>query len=327
MVLNNQLQMLPINAIGELYLSGDCLARGYLNRSDLTAERFLPNPFQTEEEKRLGKNSRIYKTGDLVRMLPNGELEYLGRNDFQVKIRGLRIELGEIENAISSFEGIKQAIVLAKDKSDENKQKYLIGYYVSENMIDESDIKEYLQTKIPEYMIPNRLVRIDKVPVTINGKLDKKALPEVDLMKSSSNQIKPRNELESKVYLIWSELLQIQDDSISIDDDFFSLGGDSILSIKLSFLISKEFQIKISIQDIFKNRTIRKMSQLISNTSSKMECIPKSLVVDNIPLSFAQERLFLLMNLKKEQMLIIFQYSTNLEIRSIKKQLKMLLYR
>ena len=127
------------------------LARGYLNRPDLTAERFLPNPFQTEEEKSLGigKNSRIYKTGDLVRMHPNCELEYLGRNDFQVKIRGLRIELGEIENAISSFEGIKQAIVLAKDKSDENKQKYLIGYYVSENMIDESDIKKYLQIKDP----------------------------------------------------------------------------------------------------------------------------------------------------------------------------------
>ena len=261
-VLNDNLQMLPINAIGELYYSGECLARGYLNRPDLTADRFLPNPFQTEEEKRLGKNSRIYKTGDLVRMLSNGELEYLGRNDFQVKIRGLRIELGEIENAISSFEGIKQAVVLAKDKSDEKKQKYLIGYYVSENILDESDIKEYLQTKIPEYMIPNRLVRIEKVPVTINGKLDKKALPEIEFTAQKDNYEAPRNEIESKLCQIWSEVLGLE--NVGINDDFFKLGGDSIQSIQIVGRINQDLRIHVSIKDIFIHKTISNISSYLS---------------------------------------------------------------
>ena len=257
-VLNNQQLLLPINAIGELYLSGDCLSRGYLNRPDLTADRFLPNPFQTEEEKRLGKNSRIYKTGDLVRMLSNGELEYLGRNDFQVKIRGLRIELGEIENAISSFEGIKQAVVLAKDKSYEKKQKYLIGYYVSENILDESDIKEYIQTKIPEYMVPNRLVRIEKVPVTINGKLDKKALPEIEFTAQKDNYEAPRNEIESKLCQIWSEVLGLE--NVGINDDFFKLGGDSIQSIQIVGRINQDLRIHVSIKDIFSFKTIKNIS-------------------------------------------------------------------
>ncbi|CAF3601464.1 unnamed protein product, partial [Rotaria socialis] len=129
-VLNNNMQMLPVNAIGELYLTGNCVSRGYLNRPELTAERFLPNPFQTDEENKECKNARIYKTGDLVRWLPNGELEYLGRNDFQVKIRGLRIELGEIEAVLSSYQGINRSVVLAKDhkknNTDTSSTKYLV---------------------------------------------------------------------------------------------------------------------------------------------------------------------------------------------------------
>ncbi|CAF4582387.1 unnamed protein product, partial [Rotaria socialis] len=164
-VLNRSLQMLPVNAVGELYLTGSCVSRGYLNRPELTAERFLPNPFQTDEEKKEGKNARIYKTGDLVRWLPDGELEYLGRNDLQVKIRGLRIELGEIEAVLSSYQGVHRSVVLAKDHKKKNidapSTKYLAGYYVSDDDIDESNIKQYIQTKLPDYMIPNRLMRIE----------------------------------------------------------------------------------------------------------------------------------------------------------------------
>ncbi|CAF4693006.1 unnamed protein product, partial [Rotaria socialis] len=153
--LNKSLKQLPIGATGELYIGGIGVARGYLNRPELTAERFLPNPFQTDEEKKDGKNARIYKTGDLVRWLPNGELEYLGRNDSQVKIRGLRIELGEIEAVLSSYQGINRSVVQAKDhkkkNTDTSSTKYLVGYYVSDDDIDESHIKQYKQTKLPDY--------------------------------------------------------------------------------------------------------------------------------------------------------------------------------
>ena len=177
------MNLLPIGSIGELFIGGIGVARGYLNREDLTKERFLPNPYQREEEKKRGnKNGRIYKTGDLVRWLisSDGELEYLGRNDFQVKIRGLRIELSEIESVLSKYKGIKQCVVIAREL---NERKYLLAYYVSDSIENELDIKEFIQTKLPDYMIPNRLIRIEKMPITTNGKLDTKALPQVDLTK------------------------------------------------------------------------------------------------------------------------------------------------
>lgn len=137
--------MLPIGAIGELMIGGESLARGYLNRSDLTTEKFISNPFQTEEEKIHNKNGRLYKTGDLVQWLPDGNLECIGRNDFQVKIRGYRIELGEIENQISSYPSVKQAIVIAKERlSKQSSDKYLLAYYVSDKKLDEEKLRNYL---------------------------------------------------------------------------------------------------------------------------------------------------------------------------------------
>ncbi|CAF4870675.1 unnamed protein product, partial [Rotaria sp. Silwood1] len=228
-VLNKNMQMLPVHAVGELYLTGNCMSRGYLNRPELTAERFLPNPFQTEEEKKEGKNANIYKTGDLVRWLPDGELEYLGRNDFQVKIRGLRIELGEIETVLSLYQGVKQSVVLAKDHKNKNTDtsstKYLLGYFVSDNDIDECDLKQFMHSKLPNYMIPNRLIRIKKIPVTINGKLDARALPDIGFSIDEKNYVAPRNELEMKLCQLWSDWFGIE--KIGIMDDFFRLGGDT----------------------------------------------------------------------------------------------------
>jgi len=145
-VLNNELKLIPIGAIGELHIGGAGLARGYLNKPELTKEKFIPNPFQTDEEKKKGKNSRIYKTGDLVRWLPDGNLDYIGRNDFQVKIRGFRIELEEIESVLLEYEGIKQSVVLEKERKKDNDEsiKYLVGYYVSEIKIDETKIMNHL---------------------------------------------------------------------------------------------------------------------------------------------------------------------------------------
>ncbi|CAF4476067.1 unnamed protein product [Rotaria socialis] len=257
-VLNNNLQILPIYAIGELYLTGNCLSRGYLNRPKLTAERFLPSPFQTDEEKKTGKNARIYKTGDLVRWLPDGELEYLGRNDLQVKIRGLRIELGEIESVLASYQGVNRSVVLAKEHKTRNMDmagtKYLVGYYNSDNVTDESDLIQYMQSKLPDRMVPNRLIRIEKIPLTINGKLDTKALPELDFFVDENNYCAPRNELEVTLCAIWSDILGIE--KVGIKDDFFRMGGDSVSSVQLVGRIEKDLNLDVSIRDVFSFRTI-----------------------------------------------------------------------
>ncbi|KFF74866.1 hypothetical protein HX13_12840 [Chryseobacterium sp. P1-3] len=171
-VLDDTLRPVPVGAIGELYIGGEGITRGYLNRPELTEERFIINPFQSLKEKSEGKNGRLYKTGDLVRWLTNGELEYLGRNDFQVKIRGYRIELGEIENTLVRYPGIRQTAVIAK----ENKAglKYLAGYYVSDSEIESQHLSEYVSASLPEYMVPGVFVHLKALPLTINGKLDKK---------------------------------------------------------------------------------------------------------------------------------------------------------
>ncbi|CAF5017621.1 unnamed protein product, partial [Rotaria sp. Silwood1] len=260
-VLDKNLKQLPIGAIGELYIGGIGVARGYLNRPELTNERFLSNPFQTEEEKKEGKNARIYKTGDLVRWLPDGEIEYLGRNDFQVKIRGIRIELGEIETILSSYQGVKQSVVLAKDyknkNTDTSSTKYLVGYYLSDNDIIESDLKQFMQMKLPVYMIPNRLVRIKKIPVTVNGKLDARALPDIDFSIDEENYIAPRNELEMELCKLWSNLLGIE--KIGIMDDFFRLGGDSISALQIVGRLRETYGLSVSVKDIFVFNTIEKL--------------------------------------------------------------------
>ncbi|CAF3818056.1 unnamed protein product [Rotaria sordida] len=303
-VLDKNLNQLPIGAVGELYIGGIGVARGYLNRPELTAERFLSNPFQTEQEKKQGKNAYIYKTGDLVRWLPGGELEYLGRNDFQVKIRGLRIELTEIEAVLSSYQGIKQSVAIARDAktadAESGRRKYLLGYFVSDTNLLESDIKQYMRMKLPDYMIPNRLMRIEKIPVNISGKLDSRALPEVDFSKYDQNElVRPRNDLEAKIAQIWSELLGIPVENIGIHDDFFSLGGDSILVIKLSLMLSNSLSVKLTVPAIFQNKTIAKLAlyMLHGLDQDVRQNDPMLRVSDNhsthtsYVLSFAQERL------------------------------------
>ncbi len=172
-VLDANNKAVPIGVIGELHIGGAGLSRGYLNNPDLTAHKFIPNPFATNSDIEKGY-TRLYKTGDLVRWLPDGNLKYIGRNDFQVKIRGYRIELGEIESALTSIVSIKQACVLAKEKDD---NKYLVGYFITENSrkIKEENILDQLAKQLPEYMVPTSLVQMEPFPLTINGKLDRKS--------------------------------------------------------------------------------------------------------------------------------------------------------
>lgn len=332
-VLDNSLCPLPIGATGELYIGGIGVARGYLNRPDLTAERFIPNPFQTIEEKVENKNTRLYKTGDLVRWLPDGNLEYIGRNDFQVKIRGYRIELGEIESSLSSYEGIKQSAVIAKERLNKDgsrsNHKYLVGYYVSDSQLDENRILSYLKSQLPDYMVPNFLIHLSNLPLSINGKLDRKALPAPEITDSNHYE-QPRNEQEARLCNILAEVLGLPIDKVGILDDFFRLGGDSILAIRLVSKINQEFKSLLKVRDIYELSCISNLIKIINtprvNYKEDESYVPFSLVKekdrsknnsninlieDIYPASYLQMRMLLESNNNKELYHIISNYSVH----------------
>ncbi|MDN3695551.1 amino acid adenylation domain-containing protein [Chryseobacterium tructae] len=279
-VLDAQYRVVPTGAVGELYIGGAGIARGYLNRPELTEERFMENPFQTTDQKRRGENGRLYRTGDLVRRLANGDLEYMGRNDFQVKIRGHRIELGEIENTLLQYPGIRQAAVLVKE--DKGNMKYLVGYYVSDPVIDPNQLSEFLMKSLPEYMVPNVFVHLTALPLTINGKLDRKQLPEPEFT-GLSEYAAPENELQRQVAAIYAEVLGIDPEFISIHDDFFRLGGNSIMVIKLISRIQLILDVKVKIVDVFKERTISKLAALIEKYGKEYRTISILNAVNNNP--------------------------------------------
>ena len=270
-VLYSELKPLPVSAIGELYISGVGLAKGYINNTKLTKEKFIPNPFQTEEEKQQNKNSRLYKTGDLVMWLPSGELEYIGRNDFQVKIRGFRIELGEIESVLSKYKGVKQVAVLAKQNKE---TKYLVAYYTSDTQkkLNEDGLLSYLGTNLPEYMIPTAIVHLDKMPITLNGKLDRKALPDPTLI-NIDNYLAPRNEIESKLCNIFASVLELQADKVGINDDFFKLGGNSILAIKLVNKVNYYYKSYLKVVDVFIRKNVKNIANMLYQTKQQYQSI------------------------------------------------------
>lgn len=269
-VLGKKNQILPVGEIGELYIGGVGLARGYLNNAKLTSEKFVKNFFQSEKEKRLGQNSRLYKTGDLVRLLSDGNLEYIGRNDFQIKIRGHRVELEEIENILASFPGIKQSAVLARDyeetSSHDVQKKYLVAYYIKDKKIENQmaeEIKNYLTARLPDYMVPELYIPLEKFPLTINGKLDKKSLPRFNRnnLAPGIQYIGPRDEIEKKLAVIWSEILYMN--PIGIHENFFLLGGHSIKAIQIVSRINHHFGTDLPINIIFENNTIEKLAAVI----------------------------------------------------------------
>ncbi|WHA04412.1 amino acid adenylation domain-containing protein [Candidatus Bandiella numerosa] len=292
-ILDKWQNMLPIGAVGEICIGGEGLARGYLNRPGLTAERFIANPFVTEEDIKRGY-SRLYKTGDLGRYLSDGNIEYIGRNDEQVKIRGYRIELGEIESALQSYEGIRQSVVVAKER--EVGDKYIVGYYVSEGEIDEEGLERYLGNKLPGYMVPSKLKRIERMPVTISGKIDKKGLPEVDFS-IEENYVAPRNEVERKLCEIWGEVLGME--KVGIKDDFFKIGGHSLLATRLISRLRKEYKIEIKLMSLFDKKTIEGLSKIMEEELKKGEKRDIEIKVkegrgNRGELSYAQQRLWFL---------------------------------
>ncbi len=259
-ILNGDKALSPIAVPGEICIGGDGLARGYLNKPELTTEKFITDPFSK------APNARLYKTGDLGRWLPDGNIEYLGRKDDQVKIRGFRIELGEIESVLEQSGLVKQAIVLAKE--DKKGTKRLVGYVVPEGTFDKQAIQGYLHTKLPDYMVPGLWVELESIPLTPNGKLDRKALPDPDMTAQSAGYTAPRNETEADLAQTWQELLGVE--QIGIYDNFFELGGDSILTIQV---VSRMRRLGYVLQpkDIFNHQEIAGLSAVTSREGEQEE--------------------------------------------------------
>ena len=258
-VLDKNLNPLPPGIPGELYIGGMALARGYINRPDLTAERFLPNPFSDDD------GARMYKTGDLVRWLPDGTLEFLGRIDFQVKIRGFRIELGEIESVLTALPQIRDALVLAK--STESSDPRLVAYFIpaEDQQVDEKILQEQLRKELPDYMVPAAFVALEKWPLTPNGKIDRRALPEPELPDSQKKTVyvKPRNTIEARLAGIWEELLKKR--PVGVHDNFFELGGHSLLAMRLLTQIEQQFGKSLQLVHLFQNPTVEGLAAALSS--------------------------------------------------------------
>jgi len=268
-VLDSYLQPVPIGIPGELYLSGDGLAEGYLNRPDLTAEKFIPNPFTRSSELGESVDSKLYKTGDLARYLPDGNIEFLGRIDSQVKIRGYRIELGEIEAVLNQYPGVKAAAVIVRE--DVPGDKYLAAYVVAEginynlpvNEVRSPNLRQFLQQKLPGYMVPKTLAVLESLPLTPNGKVDRAVLLKIDAETGDrqENYVAPRTEVEEAIAQIWAKVLGKQ--QVSVCDNFFELGGHSLLATQLISRIRDAFKIELSVRNLFEAPTAASLAKYI----------------------------------------------------------------
>lgn len=329
-VLNRDLLPVPLGAIGELFIGGDGVARGYLNNSTLTAQKFIHNPFQTEIEKKENKNARLYRTGDLARRWNDGHIQYIGRNDFQVKIRGHRIELKEIEQTIALYDKTLQCIVSVK--GDINTSQYLVVYTVSKNTIDQKELKDFLRERLPDYMVPEFIIPIKEIPLSTNGKIDTKLLPSPTL--ESSTYIPPKTPFENAVVKVWSDVLGIAESKISVEDSFFHLGGNSILAIKLISKINDiNSNLSASVAEVFTYRTIREFCCFAERKEIQKITIQKSSVLqeEDQVLSFAQERLWFFDQYAPHtgvyNIPMLFKISENIDLERLEKALKAIIQR
>ncbi len=288
-ILGDNNALMPVGTCGELCVSGDGLARGYLNREELTREKFVDNPFEP--------GVKMYRTGDLARWLPDGNIEYLGRIDNQVKVRGFRIEIGEIENQLLKIKEIKEAVVIAK--SNENGDKYLCGYVTAEQEVEVASIKEELSKELPSYMIPSYILQIDSFPLTPNGKIDKRALPEIDVAKMLESEYEsPRNEIEEKLVKVWEEVLDRN--HIGINDNYFDLGGHSLKAALIMAKIKKEFEVQIEVRKLFENPTVKTLARIIEKADKKeYVTISKAEEKEFYKASSAEKRIFTLWEMDK----------------------------
>ncbi len=264
-LLDKNLRRVPIGIPGELYVGGASVARAYLNQPTLTHEKFIPNPFKGnrgEKEDQSFNFDRLYKTGDLARYLPDGNIEFLGRIDTQVKIRGFRIELAEIEAVLSQHSDIKQVVVIVRE--DEPGNKYLVAYLVSnDNQLTPSNLRNFLKTKLPDYMIPTAFVFLKAFPLTSNGKINRRALPAPDTSQRSVEVdfVPPRTSTEQELATIWAEVLQLK--QVGIYDNFFELGGHSLLATQVISRLREAFSLDFPLRYLFENPTIAELAEKV----------------------------------------------------------------
>jgi amino acid adenylation domain-containing protein len=260
-ILDEHLDPVPIGVAGELHIGGAGLARGYLNRPDLTAERFVPNPFEPQ-------GARMYRTGDLARYLPDGNIVYLGRLDQQVKIRGFRIELGEIESALRGLPEIRDAVVIVREPKPDDKR--LVAYLVAEEGVPQLEINSLraaLARSLPDYMLPGQMVLLSQLPLTPNGKLDRKALPAPEESSLTAAYVAPSSDAERYLVRLWAELLGMSAGRIGVNDDFFVLGGHSLLSVQMVSRINKEFGTTLSTYAAFESKTVAALAAAVRNNA------------------------------------------------------------
>jgi acyl-coenzyme A synthetase/AMP-(fatty) acid ligase/acyl carrier protein len=250
-VLDHRLDPVPVGVAGELYIGGIGVARGYLGRRGLTAERFVPDPFVP--------GARLYRTGDLARWSASGELDYLGRIDHQVKIRGFRIELGEIEAALASHPEVEQAAVVVRDDTGDRR---LIAYLAArgEERPDTDELRRHLRRTLPDYMVPAGFVLLDRLPLTANGKLDRNALPALD-RRGASDSIAPRTATEHALAAIWRDVLKL--DRVGVNDNFFALGGDSLSATRVVARVQQELLVAVPLRAMFETMTLGELADRV----------------------------------------------------------------
>ncbi|WP_339492983.1 condensation domain-containing protein, partial [Pseudomonas sp. EA_15y_Pfl2_R67] len=287
-VLDTRGEPTPLGVAGELHIGGAGVARGYLNRTELSAERFIADPFSTEP------NARLYKTGDLGRWLADGTLEYLGRNDFQVKIRGFRIELGEIENALVAYPGIREAVVIAREDSQGDVESKRLVAYVCGEPVPAEQLRSALLSSLPEYMVPSAFVHLDALPLTANGKLDRRALPAPgqDSLASKTYE-SPQGDTEIAIAEIWKGLLHL--DQVGRHDGFLELGGHSLLAVQLLSRLRRKLGARLTLRELFDAPTVRGLAALVQAAApTEAVAIPLANRAGRLPLSFSQQRLWFL---------------------------------
>jgi amino acid adenylation domain-containing protein len=270
-LLDAHLQLVPIGIPGEIYIGGAGLARGYLNRPELTAERFIPNPFSNEP------GSRLYKTGDLARYLPDGNIEFLGRIDHQVKIRGFRIELGEIEAVLSQHPDVQESLVISR--SDVSGNQRLVAYIISNHELERTDFgswRNFLKQKLPDYMVPSSFVFLKSFPLTPNGKIDRKALPEPEAINPqfSATYVAPQTEIEQAIATVWQQVLHLE--KVGVGDNFFDLGGHSLLMAQAHSQLREVVERDVSIVEMFKYPTISSLAKYLSEEPGEQTSVGSS---------------------------------------------------
>jgi amino acid adenylation domain-containing protein len=280
-ILDSHMQPVPAGVAGELYVGGAGVAKGYLRRAELTTAKFVADPFAGRP------GAVLYRTGDLARYLPDGNVQYLGRTDFQVKIRGFRIELGEIESVLAEHPAVQQAVVAARE--DLPGDKRLVGYIVAKpgQHLNTTEARAHLKQSLPDYMLPSALVEVESLPLTPNGKVDRKALPRPDFQPATSAAaVPPRDALEAKLVKIWQEILKAE--SIGVTDNFFDLGGHSLMAVRLMDQIRKLTGVEIPLTALFQGATVEHLASIVRGTTSVPQTVVQQIQVGgNRPPFFA----------------------------------------